>query len=112
MKKYTVTGMSCAACSARVEGAVSKVFGVKSCSVNLLTGSMTVEGGEESEIISAVVKAGYGVKADANTSPKMKEENEYKPIVLRLVFSAALLLILMYVSMSKEVRPLCILLTY
>ena len=100
MKKYTVTGMSCAACSARVEGAVSKVFGVKSCSVNLLTGSMTVEGGEESEIISAVVKAGYGVKADANTFPKMKEENEYKPIVLRLVFSAALLLILMYVSMG------------
>ena len=61
MKQYKVTGMSCAACSARVEKAVSKVSGVSSCSVNLLTGTMGVEGSAaSSEIIRAVEEAGYG----------------------------------------------------
>ena len=61
MRKYMVTGMSCAACSARVERAVGSLEGVSSCSVNLLTGSMTVEGDAADEIIiSAVESAGYG----------------------------------------------------
>ena len=63
MKQYTVTGMSCAACSARVEKAVSKVPGVTSCSVSLLTNSMGVEGeAEASDIIAAVEEAGYGAE--------------------------------------------------
>jgi Cu2+-exporting ATPase len=61
MKKFNVTGMSCAACSSRVEKAVSKVEGVQSCSVSLLTNSMGVEGSASDEsIIAAVEKAGYG----------------------------------------------------
>ena len=61
MEQYTVTGMSCAACQARVEKAVSKVPGVTSCSVSLLTNSMGVEGtADESQIIKAVEDAGYG----------------------------------------------------
>ena len=61
MEQYTVTGMSCAACSARVEKAVAKVPGVTSCSVSLLTNSMGVEGSApEQEIIKAVEEAGYG----------------------------------------------------
>ena len=61
MEQYNVTGMSCAACSARVEKAVSKVTGVETCSVNLLTGTMGVEGSAPtSEIIRAVTDAGYG----------------------------------------------------
>ena len=61
MRSYNVSGMSCAACSARVEKAVSGTEGVSSCSVNLLTNSMTVEGTATDEaIIAAVVKAGYG----------------------------------------------------
>ena len=61
MEQYTVTGMSCAACSARVEKAVSKVAGVSACSVSLLTNSMGVEGAASaSEIIKAVEEAGYG----------------------------------------------------
>ena len=63
MEQYDVTGMSCAACSARVEKAVTKVKGVTSCSVSLLTNSMGVEGtAPPQEIISAVEKAGYGAK--------------------------------------------------
>ena len=61
MEQYTVTGMSCAACSARVEKAVSKVPGVSACSVSLLTNSMGVEGSAApADIIAAVEKAGYG----------------------------------------------------
>ena len=64
MKQYTVTGMSCAACSTRVEKTVSKVPGVTSCSVSLLTNSMGVEGSAtDQEIIKAVVDAGYGASA-------------------------------------------------
>ena len=61
MKQYTVTGMTCAACSARVEKAVSHVQGVETCSVNLLTNSMGVTGNaDEAAVINAVVQAGYG----------------------------------------------------
>ena len=73
MKKFDVRGMSCAACSARVEGAVSKLDGVESCSVSLLTNSMTVEGdAAEEEIVSAVRRAGY----DASLAGKTKKETE------------------------------------
>ena len=61
MQQFNITGMSCAACSARVEKAVSKLEGVTSCSVNLLTNSMTAEGtASDEEIIAAVTAAGYG----------------------------------------------------
>jgi Cu2+-exporting ATPase len=62
MKKYKITGMSCAACSARVERAASKVDGVTDCSVNLLTSTMTLEGGDDEEIIRAVNAQGYGIR--------------------------------------------------
>ncbi len=75
MKQYTVTGMSCAACSARVEKAVSKVPGVTSCSVSLLTNSMGVEGSASAQdVIAAVEQAGYGASKkgakEAVKSPK------------------------------------------
>ena len=76
MKKYTVSGMSCAACSARVEKAVSSIPNVEVCSVNLLTSSMEVVGNAtDEEIISAVVKAGYGATVyGSKTSKKMKNQ--------------------------------------
>ena len=77
MKQYNVTGMSCAACSARVEKAVGKVPGVTSCSVNLLTNSMGVEGDvEESEIIKAVVDAGYGASVRGRSGVGSGAHNE------------------------------------
>ena len=70
MENYNVTGMSCAACSQRVEKAVSSVDGVDFCSVNLLTNSMTVEGNaDQSAIIDAVIKAGYGATLKDDSSP-------------------------------------------
>ena len=76
MKQYTVTGMSCAACSARVEKAVSKVPGVTSCSVSLLTNSMGVEGNAtDQEIIKAVVDAGYGASVKDGGSEKNGQSN-------------------------------------
>lgn len=92
--------MSCAACSARVEKAVSGVAGVTSCSVNLLTNSMGVEGSaSDRDIIEAVKKAGYGasVKGEAKaTSKKDIEDSETPKLVKRLCWSAAFTLILMY----------------
>ena len=71
MKKYNVTGMSCAACQARVEKAVNEVPGVTSCAVSLLTNSMGVEGdADEQEIIKAVEKAGYGASVQGGSSGK------------------------------------------
>ena len=71
MEQYDVTGMSCAACSARVEKAVGKVKGVTSCSVSLLTNSMGVEGtASPQEIISAVEKAGYGARLKGHRKRK------------------------------------------
>ncbi len=106
MERYDVGGMSCAACSARVEKAVGSVEGVTSCSVSLLTNSMTVEGSAAPDtIIRAVEKAGYTAKAQtaANTSkPKIKidKPDEVKPLVQRFVTSLVLLLMLMYISMG------------
>lgn len=108
MKQYNVTGMSCAACSARVEKAVSGVKGVESCSVNLLTNSMGVEGtASDSDIIKAVKKAGYGVsvKGGAADSKSAAEEDSFEntetsSMVKRLVSSLIFLMILMYISMG------------
>ncbi|MBQ6153814.1 MAG: heavy metal translocating P-type ATPase [Ruminococcus sp.] len=106
MKQYDITGMSCAACSARVEKAVSKLDSVERCAVSLLTNSMSVEGEvTDSEIITAVEKAGYGASPKAkekqNISPqKFEEPNEVKPLVMRFVASLCVLLVLMYLSMG------------
>ncbi|MCI7136366.1 MAG: heavy metal translocating P-type ATPase [Candidatus Limivicinus sp.] len=109
MKQYKVTGMSCAACSARVEKAVSKVPGVTSCSVSLLTNSMGVEGtAAPAEIIAAVEEAGYGASekgAAAEKSGSADREDALKdretPLLKRrLIWSVGFLLILMYFSMG------------
>ncbi|MBQ8858289.1 MAG: cation transporter, partial [Clostridia bacterium] len=86
MKKYNVTGMTCAACSARVEKAVRGVTGVTDCSVNLLTGAMGVEGSaEETSVIAAVRAAGYGISSAAPAKSAVKqlpknEENATRPL--------------------------------
>ncbi len=106
MEQYTVTGMSCAACSARVEKAVSGVAGVSSCAVNLLTHSMGVEGTASSEaIIKAVEKAGYGAALQGGKSePAGKDDpladTETPVLRRRLGFSLGFLAVLMYVSMG------------
>ena len=113
MKQYTVTGMSCAACSTRVEKAVSKVPGVTSCSVSLLTNSMGVEGSAtDQEIIKAVADAGYGVSAKdaegeknggANSAAASEEalaDHETPILKKRLLYSVGFLLVLMYFSMG------------
>ena len=108
MKQYNVTGMSCAACVARVEKAVNKVAGVSSCSVSLLTNSMGVEGSaSESDIIRAVEEAGYGasVKGAAQAQSTSADEDaladKETPILKRrLCWSLGFLLVLMYVSMG------------
>ena len=112
MEQYTVTGMSCAACQTRVEKAVSKVPGVTSCSVSLLTNSMGVEGtASSSEIIAAVQAAGYGAsvkgaeKADgagdsALYDESVLEDHETPVLKKRLVSSIGFLLVLMYFSMG------------
>ena len=105
--KFDVTGMSCAACSARVEKAVAKVEGVSQCAVNLLTNSMQVEGSASAEaIIAAVEAAGYGASVhDAAAAPAKTEEKnpadaDRAALRRRLVASLAFLLPLMYVSMG------------
>ena len=105
MKQFSVTGMSCAACSARVEKAVSQVPGVTGCSVSLLTNSMGVEGAfSDGDVISAVEKAGYGAAPAGAKTPKAEEDalrDTATPALLRrLIASLALLLPLMYVSMG------------
>ena len=106
MERYDVGGMSCAACSARVEKAVGKVDGVTSCSVSLLTNSMVVEGSASAdEIIGAVEHAGYTAKAQnaatkQNNKIKIEKPNEVKPLVQRFIISLVLLLVLMYFSMG------------
>ncbi len=107
MEKYNITGMSCAACSARVEKAVSCVEGVTSCSVNLLTNSMIVEGSAEAEkVISAVQDAGYGASKDGEKSEKaigedISGEHEIKNMKKRLIWSVGFLIVLMYFSMGQ-----------
>ena len=106
MRQYNVTGMSCAACSARVEKAVGKVPGVTACSVSLLTNSMGVEGtAEPSAVIAAVEAAGYGAseKGAAQSSPRADEQledHETPRIRRRLLWSVGFLLVLMYFSMG------------
>ena len=108
MEQYNVTGMSCAACSARVEKAVSAVPGVSSCSVSLLTNSMGVEGNASSaQIIKAVQDAGYGAslknskgKIDHSQEERALEDHETPLLRKRLVSSIVFLLILMYFSMG------------
>ena len=114
MDKYKVSGMSCAACVARVEKAVNKVPGVKSCSVSLLTNSMGVEGSAKTEdIIKAVTNAGYGAKKmgsqeekTASSSIAEKEEmlrdKETPLLKKRLLSSIGILLLLMYLSMGHN----------
>ena len=108
MKKYTVTGMSCAACSSRVEKAVLKVNGVTSCSVNLLTNSMLVDGtASEADIIAAVTNAGYGVALPKKQNAAVKSvDDDIKRLVQRLVWSLAFLIILMYISMGHSMLGL------
>lgn len=104
MKSFNVIGMSCAACSARVEKAVSGTEGVVSCSVNLLTNSMTVEGSATDEaIIDAVVNAGYGasLKTENNDeNANNSQKSEEKRVLIRLIASVCLLIPLMYLSMG------------
>ncbi|MCQ2466971.1 MAG: heavy metal translocating P-type ATPase [Clostridia bacterium] len=109
MKQYKVTGMSCAACSARVEKAVSTVPGVTSCAVNLLTNSMNVEGtASDSSIIKAVVDAGYGAspknssveQAPSNNFDDTLKDEETPKLIKRLIASVILLIPLMYESMG------------
>ncbi len=106
MKQYDITGMSCAACSARVEKAVSSVPGVTSCSVSLLTNSMGVEGSaDERAVIDAVVKAGYGasVKGKRESRPDdALKDTETPRLVKRLALSVSILLVLMYFSMGHS----------
>ena len=109
MEQYNVTGMSCAACSTRVEKAVSKVPGVTSCSVSLLTNSMGVDGTASSgEIIKAVQDAGYGAslkgasgeQLSASAAEEALEDHETPVLKRRLIASIGFLLVLMYFSMG------------
>ena len=104
MKKYDVTGMSCAACVARVEKAVKKLEGVESCEVSLLTNSMTVEGGvSEAAVISAVEKAGYSASpkgAKIELSEGNSADRETLGMARRLTASLIFLALLMYLSMG------------
>lgn len=113
MKQFNVTGMSCAACSARIEKAVSKVSGVKSCSVSLLTNSMGVEGeASDAQIIEAVVNAGYGASVKSSgtnggseakksaDSEESLQDRETPLLIKRLLSSIVFLLPLMYISMG------------
>lgn len=111
MKKYEVSGMSCAACSARVEKAVSQVSGVEKCSVNLLTNSMTVEGtADDRDIIRAVEAAGYGAKSSEGAATENKadalKDTETPALIKRLVSSSVFLLVLMYFSMGHSMLSL------
>ena len=109
MEQYTVTGMSCAACSARVEKAVSGVKGVSSCSVSLLTNSMGVEGTASAEnIIAAVREAGYDASPKGRQEPSARKsadedalkDRETPVLKKRLIASLGFLIVLMYVSMG------------
>ena len=115
MEQYTVTGMSCAACQARVEKAVNNVPGVTSCSVSLLTNSMGVEGdASAADIIRAVENAGYGAavkgskKASVSASEKLAMEEdalidrETPKLKRRLILSVGFLIALMYITMGHN----------
>ena len=108
MDKYNITGMSCAACSARVEKAVCALDGVTSCSVNLLTNSMIVEGNaDEESIVTAVTDAGYGAVRAGMQQKQTKSDDglsgahEIKLMKTRLIASVIFLIVLMYFSMGQ-----------
>ncbi len=105
MRQFSVSGMSCAACSARVEKAVSALDGIDSCSVNLLTNSMTVEGlATDEAIINAVINAGYSASPKSTQKSKnvnnTSQKGDFKGVLGRLITSVALLIPLMYLSMG------------
>ena len=108
MKQYNVTGMSCAACSARVEKAVNAVPGVTACSVSLLTNSMGVEGTAEAKaIVAAVEAAGYGASPKGEAKTPTPEEDalidrETPALKKRLFSSLGFLALLMYLSMGHS----------
>ncbi len=110
MERYDITGMSCAACSVRVERAVRAVTGVTDCSVNLLTNSMVVEGTAKSDdIIKAVENAGYGASKKGEVTNKGQAKpregtgsHEIKALRNRLIASAVFVVILMYISMGHS----------
>ncbi|MBQ6788692.1 MAG: heavy metal translocating P-type ATPase [Clostridia bacterium] len=111
MEKFKVTGMTCAACSARVERAARGVPGVTSCSVNLLTGDMTTEGDAKTEdVLRAVEKAGYGITSADKKAVKAPVDNdqgaETAKLTARLISSVIFLLLLMYVSMGHMMLSL------
>lgn len=106
MEQYNITGMSCAACSARVEKAVSAVPGVNACSVSLLTNSMGVEGtASAADIVRAVRKAGYGASPKKQSAAAAQDEDalaDHETPILkkRLIASLGFLAVLMYFSMG------------
>ena len=108
MKQFDVTGMSCAACSARVEKAVKEVPGVTECTVSLLTNSLSVNGSaDEGAIIAAVERAGYGASAKGANKAAQEEELKDKStpqLKRRLIWSVGFLMILMYFSMGHMMR--------
>ena len=115
MKQYIVTGMSCAACSARVEKAVNQIPGVESCSVSLLTNSMGVEGDANSaDVIKAVTEAGYGCslkengaekkKTDYSAQEEMLKDKETPLLKKRLFTSLGFLIVLMYLFNEFKIR--------
>lgn len=106
MRKYNITGMGCAACSARVEKAVSRLPGVEKCSVSLITNSMGIEGSaSDHEIITAVEEAGYGASVASEESPQAEEDPlgdpERELLKRRLKYSIILLVVIMYMTMGQ-----------
>ncbi len=100
MRVFKITGMSCTACSSRVERTVSALEGIDSCSVSLLNKSMTVEGSAKTvDIINAVKKIGFGIKQD-NASFEEEKDNEASLLFKRFLISLSFLLVLMYISMG------------
>lgn len=106
MRSFKVTGMSCAGCSARVEKEVSALNGVEKCNVNLLTGTLSLEGSvSDEEVVKAVTNAGYGIEKEEKTSTlqaknEKKSESEAKFLIKRFLMSLGFLLVLMYFSMG------------
>ncbi len=110
MKQYSITGMSCAACSARIERIVNALEGVDVCSVSLLTNSMTLEGDvSDSAVIEAVKKAGFGITvgiSQSDASDEATKTTEAGSLIKRLILSALFLAVLMYIAMGHSMLSL------
>lgn len=104
-KTYNISGMSCAACSSSVQRVVSRLDGVKSCEVNLITGKMTVVFNEkktgEADFIRVVTKAGFGIESEKANTPKTDKKSEFLPIAVSSVFC----IVLLYISMGQMLIP-------